>query len=369
VSSIDASNSGTTDPEAPIPEELNPRRLWRRLAQFALVGVAVVVVVLAVPGLANVRHEVAHASAGWLVAGIGLEVLSALSYVVVFRAVFCTQMSWQLSYQIGMAEQGANSVLSVSGAGGLALGAWALRRGGMGSEHIARRTVAFFFLTSLANVATLVAFALLYAAGVLQHDRDAPLTYVFGVAALLVSAIVVFGLPRLRPPAAVSAPDSGRFAQGLWFVRNSLGQGVRDALLMLRQRPAGILLGAFGVMAFDIAVLGVCFKAFGYSPAIGILVVAYLIGQLGGNIPVPGGIGGLDAGLIGVFALYHQPLAVTTAAVLAYHAIALWIPGLLGTVAFVKLRQTLRREAQPAAICMPLAEPIDTAKLRTIGAS
>jgi uncharacterized protein (TIRG00374 family) len=137
---------------------------------------------------------------------------------------------------------------------------------------------------------------------------------------------------------------------------------------MLRRRPAPILLGSFGVMAFDLAVLGVCFKAFGYSPAIGILVLGYLIGQLGGNIPVPGGIGGIDAGLIGTFALYHQPLAPTTAAVLAYHAISLWIPGLLGSAAFVQLRRTLRREAQPAAMCMPLAEPIETVRLpATVG--
>jgi hypothetical protein len=73
--------------------------------------------------------------------------------------------------------------------------------------------------------------------------------------------------------------------------------------------------------------------------------------------------------LIGVFALYHQPLVPTTAAVLAYHAIALWIPGLLGSVAFVQLRHTLRRESQPAAICMPLAEPIETVALpATVGA-
>ncbi len=116
-------------------------------------------------------------------------------------------------------------------------------------------------------------------------------------------------------------------------------------------------------MAFDLAVLGVCFTAFGYSPPIGILAVGYLIGQLGGNLPVPGGIGGVDVGLIGTFALYHQPLAATTAAVLTYHAIALWIPGLLGSLAFVQLRRTLRREAQPAAICMPLAEPIETVRL------
>jgi uncharacterized membrane protein YbhN (UPF0104 family) len=349
--------------EAGMPDELSPRRIRRRLLQFALVGAVIVFLVAALPGLGNLRREVSDASAGWLVAGVGLEILSALSYVVVFRAVFCPRMSWRLSYQIGMAEQGANSVLSVSGAGGLALGAWALRRGGMGTEHIARRTVAFFFLTSLANVAMLIVFALLYATGVLHHDRNPPLTYAFGVAAVLASAIVVFGLPRLRPPAASPTPGSGRLAQGRWFIRHSLGHGVRDALEMLRRRPAGILAGSLGVTVSDIAVLGVCFKAFGYSPAIGVLVVAYLIGQLGGNLPIPGGLIGLDAGLIGTFALYHQPLAVTTAAVLVYHALAVWIPGLLGSLAFVQLRRTLRRETQPAAMCMPLAEPIATVRL------
>jgi uncharacterized membrane protein YbhN (UPF0104 family) len=78
---------------------------------------------------------------------------------------------------------------------------------------------------------------------------------------------------------------------------------------------------------------------------------------------VPGGIGGIDGGLIGTFALYHQPLAPTTAAVLVYHAIALWIPALLGTVAFVQLRRTLAREDKPAAMCAPLAEPIETVHL------
>ena len=74
-------------------------------------------------------------------------------------------MSWRLSYQIGMAEQGANSVLSVSGAGGLALGVWALRRGGMSAEHIGRRTVAFFFLTSLPNIGAVIVIAALSALG------------------------------------------------------------------------------------------------------------------------------------------------------------------------------------------------------------
>jgi hypothetical protein len=62
----------------------------------------------------------------------------------------------------------------------------------------------------------------------------------------------------------------------------------------------------------------------------------------------------VDLGLIGTFALYHQPLAATTAAVLVYHAIALWVPGLLGSVVFVQLRRTLQRQSRPAASCAPL---------------
>ncbi len=89
------------------------------------------------------------------------------------------------------------------------------------------------------------------------------------------------------------------------------------------------------------------------------LVFAYLIGQLGGLIPIPGGIGGIEGGLIGAFAVYQVPVSYTAAAVLAYRALQLWIPGMLGSIAFVQLRSTLRREAAPASICQPLAEPIE----------
>jgi uncharacterized membrane protein YbhN (UPF0104 family) len=341
-----------------MPAELSPRRLRRRLLELAAVGVVIGIVVLTGPGLGQLRSAVVHGSPGWLIAGVGLEVLSALSYVVIFRAVFCPRMSWRLSYQIGMSEQSANSVLSVSGTGGLALGAWALRRGGMSAENIGRKSVAFFFLTSLANVTGVAAFAALYALGVLVHDRNAALTYGFGAAALA-ATVIVLALPAVLTPVPSLAPaNDRRLATALRFARYSLGRGVRDAVRLLRRRSLGVLIGSVGTVTFDLAVLGVCFLAFGYSPPIGVLALGYLIGQLGGNIPVPGGIGGIELGLIGTFALYHQPLATTTAAVLVYHAIALWVPGLLGTVAFVQLRRTLQRDDRPAATCMPLAEPI-----------
>jgi uncharacterized protein (TIRG00374 family) len=141
-------------------------------------------------------------------------------------------------------------------------------------------------------------------------------------------------------------------------VVDALGEGTGDAVLLLRRRPLAVLSGSFGYMAFDIAALGFCFLALGHSPDFGVLVFAYLVGQLGGLLPLPGGIGGTEGGLIGVFAVYHVPLAKSAAAVLAYRALQLWIPAALGSVAFVQLRKTLRRESHARTLCEPLAEPI-----------
>jgi uncharacterized protein (TIRG00374 family) len=156
-----------------------------------------------------------------------------------------------------------------------------------------------------------------------------------------------------------SLEPAGRVRAGARRVRDSIGNGVLDSIMLLRQRTFGVLGGSFGYMGFDLAALGACFLALGHPPGLGILVLAYLIGQLGGLVPLPGGVGGTEGGLIGVFALYHVPLATATAAVLAYRVIELWIPAILGSIAFVRLRASLERDKQPAIACEPLADPIE----------
>ena len=348
-------------------EELSPRHLRRRLVELAAIMAALAIVLIVGPGLGGVRSHLAHASPGWIATAVVLEVCSCLSYVVLFRAVFCPQMSLRLSYQIGMAEQAANSLLPVSGAGGLALGAWALHRGGMSAAHIGRRTVAFFFLTSLANVGAVIVFASLYALSVLSRDPNPALTYAFGAAATAATALVLV-LPAILARHPPVGEPSRRLASAMRFARDSLGLGIRDAMALLRHAPVRVLAGSLGITAFDMAVLRVAFTAFGSAPPLGVVVLAYLIGMLGGNIPIPGGIGGIDGGLIAVFALYHVPLGAATAAVLVYHLIALWIPALLGSLAFAQLRNVLRREAQPAMVCMPLTEPLQTVQLPSVSA-
>ena len=129
-----------------------------------------------------------------------------------------------------------------------------------------------------------------------------------------------------------------------------------EAVALLREGNLLLIVGLIAYLAFDVMILWVSFRAFGVDPSVAIVWIAYLIGELGGLIPLPGGIGGVDLGLVGMLVIYGEPLAPATAAVLAYRAIALWVPALLGSFAFVALRRTLRDEAQQIAVCAPQTE-------------
>jgi uncharacterized protein (TIRG00374 family) len=81
--------------------------------------------------------------------------------------------------------------------------------------------------------------------------------------------------------------------------------------------------------------------------------MGYLIGQLGGLLPLPGGVGGIDGGLIGTLVVYGAPAAATVAAVLAYRLILFWLPLVGGSIAFALLRRALDRAERPD-LCEPL---------------
>jgi uncharacterized protein (TIRG00374 family) len=116
---------------------------------------------------------------------------------------------------------------------------------------------------------------------------------------------------------------------------------VEESLAILRSGNAAVIGGSIGYWAFDNAVLWATFHAFGLSPPVTILLMAYLIGQLGGLLPLPGGIGGIDGGLIGALIVYSVPVAGATAAVLAYRVILFWLPLLVGASAFADLRRNM----------------------------
>jgi uncharacterized protein (TIRG00374 family) len=359
---MSGSAAAPTRGDGAMPDQLDPRHLAVRVAEITAVIAVVAIAIGALPGLDEVRARLQGAAPGWIVGLALAEVGSCLGYLLVFRSTFCAQMPWRLSYDIAMAELAANSLLPAGGAGGLALGVWALRRAGMPTAHIARRTVAFFVITSAANFITLVVVGIGVFVGILAGRGSALLTLVPALIALAGMLLVVLSprlLRALGQGGAQARHDRWRGRARLALTTGA--DGVEEAIALLRTHRVGTITGSFAYLAFDIAALGFGFAAVGHVPSIGALVLGYVIGQLGNLIPVPGGIGGTEGALVGVFALYGLGLTDATAAVLIYRLFALLVPAVLGAPAFVLLRRRLARADQPALICAPLA--VDVAKL------
>jgi uncharacterized membrane protein YbhN (UPF0104 family) len=317
-----------------IPEVLAPHRLRRRAAVAVAVLVILVLILLLAPELSDVRHKLDEAAPGWLAVAVLLELLSCASYVLMFRPVFCTRMGWRQSVELGLSELAVGSIVPASGAGGLALGAWLLRRDGMPTERIARRSVAFFLIKSSVNFAAVAVIGVLMALGMGPH-RSPWLTVVPAAASVLV--IVLLVLVAHLGPGDEPAGDSGRLTRWWSAARRSLVGGTGEAVAIVRSGDVQVIGGSIGYWAFDNAVLIATFAAFGVTLPLTVVLMGYLIGQLGGLLPLPGGIGGIDGGLIGVLVLYGAPAAATVAAVLAYRLILFWVPLVIGAPAFVSL--------------------------------
>jgi uncharacterized protein (TIRG00374 family) len=125
---------------------------------------------------------------------------------------------------------------------------------------------------------------------------------------------------------------------------------VREALRCVRAGDAR-LAGAVGWWAFDIAVLWACLRAFGDPPAISVIVMAYFVGMTANLLPVPGGVGGVEAGMIGALIGFGVPGGLAIVAVLSYRAFAFWLPIVPGALAYAQLlhRSSQRPESSVVA--------------------
>jgi uncharacterized membrane protein YbhN (UPF0104 family) len=335
-----------------MPGEFEPRSLARRAAPVMVLLVVLLLVILLAPGLGEVRDRLAGARPGWLALGVLLEFLSCASYVLMFRPIFCRRMRWRTTLEIAWSELAMGSIVPASGAGGLALGAWILHQGGMPAEQIAHRSVSFFLIKSSVNF---VAVAVLGTAMALGLGPDLSLWLTAFPAALSVAFIAfVLWLPRLGP-GREPGPEAGRLPRAVSSARAALLEGTAGAVELVRSRNWQVIAGSIGYWAFDNAVLWATFHAFGSSPPITVILLGYLIGQLGGLLPIPGGIGGIDGGLIGTLVVFGTPAATTAAAVLAYRVILFWLPLLIGGVAFAGLRRGLNDPDRPDLCVVPAA--------------
>ena len=311
----------------------------RRFATAALLLVLMVALLLTVPSLGEVLDRFGDMQAGWVVVALVLELLSCLAFVAVFRFFFDT-VAPAVARRIAWTEMASGALLPGGGVTSLAAGGWLMKLAGQSSGRVVRRSSALFFLTSAVNVVALAAGGALLATGIGGGPHDFLRTAV-PIAVGLGAIAVALAVARLAP-----AREGGRRG---WRAELTAGIGEAKRAAM---RPSWRVGAALGYLGFDIAVLWASLRGLGYAPAIGALVVAYLAGYLATWMPIPGGLGVLDGGLAGALVLYGMPPASAAAAVLVYHAIALWVPSMGGLIAYTLLRRKLvqaKPDTRPAA--------------------
>jgi uncharacterized protein (TIRG00374 family) len=331
---------------APHTPEALPVRISRRraLVLVAAGGALVASLVLVLPSLADLPgtwERLTHGDARWLLLALGLEAVSFLGHIILFHAVGDDgrgRVGIRASTEITLAGHAATRLFASGGAGGVALTAWALRRSGMERGDVTARMTTFLVLLYAVYMAALVLGGVGLFAGVFPGTAPLALTLVpaaFGAAAIAVA----LALPRLSD-ILERAQERGRSIGRIAPAARGVGDGVRTALRMARSLDAG-LLGALLWWAGDVAVLWACFEAFGESPALAVVVMAYFVGMLANTLPLPGGLGGVDGGMVAALVAFGTDPGLAVVAVLAYRGFAFWLPILPGAAAWITLRRTV----------------------------
>jgi len=346
------------------PDEAMPRVPVTR--RSLVIGVLFVVSAIAflyfvLPQLAELKdsgERVGEGNKWWLAAALVFTLGSFGGYVMMFQGVFvraASRVDWRASYQITMAGLAATRLFAAGGAGGIALTAWALRRSGMPRRKVADKTLAFLILTYAVYMAALVVCGFGLYLDLMPGPAPFAITVVPALAALIVIALAL-GLSRVPPDLqrrlegfARRGGRLARIAQRLANAPAAFSAGMREAMCHVRERDPA-LLGAVAYWGFNIAVLWACFHAFGEPPALGVIIMGYFVGFLGNLLPLPGGIGGVDGGMIGAFAAFGVPISLVVPAVLAYRIFTFWLPTIPGAIAYFQLRRTVARwrEERPA---------------------
>jgi uncharacterized membrane protein YbhN (UPF0104 family) len=322
-----------------------------RLAAYA---VTAVLVLKLLPGLEGAVQRLARVSWVWLLAALLLETASEAGYVLSWRSVIDpedtlaqTSGGNRMATRVAWAQLGGGMLVPAGSFGTLGVGGWLLSRLGMPKWRIAERELSLSLLNTAVDALALLIVGLALAAGILSGAGALELTLAPAVvaAAGLVGALLL--ARRLQVRADREQGVHAKRSEAL----STLSQAVSDVdRFLFHGVRVKSLLGALAFLGFDLLVLWTAFLGVHAHPfpALGVVVMAYIIGAFGGSLPfLPAGVGAVG-GIAGMLILYgiHHDAAV--AAVVVYQAVSLLVPLIGGAVAYLALRRHLDPLASPA---------------------
>lgn len=351
-----------TLPNVPDESEESPwLKIGRHSAKFVVAAIAIFLIIhFAFPALAGIGRSlevVKDAEVGWIALAVLFSLLTQVSYIVVFkfsvggtRGAAERRLGWSQSYEVTMASQAASKLVTAAGAGGIVLFLWVLARAGFTKTQAVARTIAFLAFYYVIYLGAIVVFGLALYLGIFPGAAPASLTLV--PALVCIGLFVVLGVAAVSPVLLedrmqrISEHEGreGRLARRLISVPNAVAAGAKHVGRLFRKGGQGprVLLFAVLYWLFNIATLVACFEAFGGHVQWAGLVMAFFIGSTANLLPLlPGGVGSVEAGLIGAMLAFDQPGAQVVVAVLTYRLIGYWLPTIPQAIAYFQLNRTM----------------------------
>jgi uncharacterized membrane protein YbhN (UPF0104 family) len=319
------------------------RRSALKLAGWLVVAY---LVLRLIPTLNQALTSLKSVSWGWVVGAIVLEVVSETGFVVSWRRIVDPDKvlqrdgrGWRMDQRVAWAQLGGGLLVPGGSLGGMGVGGWILHRFGMPTGVIAERQFNLSFLNTGVSALALVLFGLGLATGIFAGEDKLLLTLLPAAVAACGIAAAVFIAPRASAYATRLRAKHAKIARSITTLANAVDDTER---VLLHRGGLTTVLGAVAYLGFEMLILWLALLAVHAHPTPGfaIVVMAYIIGALGGSLPLPasvGTIGGI-AGMLIVYGVHHNP---AVAAVLLHQAIGLLVPLAGGTIAYIIIRRQL----------------------------
>jgi len=277
---------------------------------------------------------------------LAIEVLSETGFVYAWSQIVDPddvldrgERGRRMDEHVAWAQLGGGLLLPGGTWGGMGFGGVILHWFGMTPKLIAERQLNLSFLNTGIDALAIVVFGLGLATGVLTGESNLLLT-------LLPAALAGAGITAavlIAPRADAAAKRLRAKHEKVATTITTLAAAVEDAKRLLSRRDSWrTVLGGIAYLGFELTVLWVAFRVVHADPVPGfpIVVMAYVIGALGGSLPLPaaaGTIGGV-AGMLIAYGVAHN---TALSAVLLHQAVGLLVPLVGGAIAYAILRHRL----------------------------
>jgi uncharacterized membrane protein YbhN (UPF0104 family) len=350
---VDSAGLAAVDPSQPtrrLHAALSDIRGHLKSSALKLVGYLVVayLVLKLIPALKQALQSLEHVSWQWLLGALALEVMSESGFVVAWCKIIDPQKvlagdgsGRRMDEHVAWAQLGGGLLLPGGSWGGVGFGAFILHRFGMPNKAIAEREFNLSFLNTAVDALVLIVFGLGLATGILPGEQRPLLTL---LPAAVAAAGIVLALLLSRRASRHAQQLQGKHPK-IATALITLSRAVDDTRQLLSHRGGlTTVLGVLAYLGFDVLVLWIAFLAIHAHPVpdFAVVTMAYIIGALGGSVPLPAGIGTVG-GIAGMLILYGVGHDAAIAAVVLHQAIALLVPLTGGAIGYAIVHRHLAR--------------------------